>query len=166
MKTKKIIMITLLLLFIIGLVVIWIGVNNYSNQKNIEKESISDNEAEDNLNNLIEVTDNYFIEQTNDMFYNVDDYIGKTIKIQGFVYSYEGNNNDKYYCVVRNTPGCCGNDGLAGLDIRFDGRYPKESTWVEVIGILEKDNVFDRDIPAIKVNTIREVPEGIKFVTN
>lgn len=57
---------------------------------------------------MIEITDNYFIEQTNDVFYNLNDYIGKTIKIEGLVYSYEDDEGKICYAVIRNTPGCCG----------------------------------------------------------
>ena len=74
--------------------------------------------------------------------------------------------NDICYGVIRNTPGCCGNDGLAGLDIRYDGEYPELKTWVEVIGVVGKDISYDEEIPAIQVTSIREKEEGTTFVTN
>ena len=115
----------------------------------------------------MEITDNYFIEQTNDIFYNTDDYIDKTIKIAGLIYNYEDyNSGETYYAVVRNTPGCCGNDGLAGLDIRYDGEYPEENTWVEIVGTIKTDVVAGEEIPAIQVTSIQETEEGTTFVTN
>lgn len=191
MKTKKIIMIVLLVAFVIGIVVAVININSYSSEKNISNTQIDDNkisetetnttetnttntgsvrnmtkEVEANWNDILEITDNYFIEQTNDIYYNIEDYLGKTIKIEGFISSYEDSNGDKCYCVLRNTPGCCGNDGLAGLDIRCKSEYPKENTWVEVIGVIEKDTAFGQEIPAIQVTSIRQVEEGTTFVTN
>ena len=53
---------------------------------------------------IIEITDNYFIEQTNDIFLNLKDYVGKTVKMQGLVYAYAGEDGNTYYAVVRNTP--------------------------------------------------------------
>ena len=115
---------------------------------------------------MVEITDNYFIEQTNDMYLNLEDYIGKTIKMEGLIYSYEDNNGDKCYAVVRNTPGCCGSDGLAGIDIRYYGDYPEEDTWVEVVGVMDKDTVYSGDVPAIQVTSLTETQQGTTFVTN
>lgn len=137
--------------------------NNLQNGGNIRK---SAEKAKADLSNIIEITDNFFIEQTNDVYYNLDDYIGKTIKIEGLIYSYEDSNGDICYAVVRNTPGCCGNDGLAGLDIRYDEDYPEENTWVEIIGVVGTDNVYDSEIPVIQVYSINIKEKGTVFVTN
>lgn len=115
---------------------------------------------------MVEIKDNYFIEQTNDVYYNLDEYIGKTIKMEGIVYIYEDTNGDICYAIVRNTPGCCGNDGLAGLDIRYDGDYPDEGTWVEVVGVMGTDTVYGSKIPAIQVVLIEETETGTTFVSN
>lgn len=66
----------------------------------------STEKAEADISNIVEITDNFFIEQTNDLYLNLNDYIGKTIKIEGLIYSYEDSNGDICYAVVRNTPGC------------------------------------------------------------
>lgn len=187
MKKKKIIMIILLFIMLSVLIIAIIKINN----KSIEK--ISDNSKNNNiisnettiektkatgkvrrssktvtadLNNLTEITDNYFIEQTNDIYLNLNDYLGKTIKIEGLIYSYEDENGDICYAVVRNTPGCCGTDGLAGIDIRYNENYPEENTWVEVIGVMDKDNIYGTEIPAIQVTSLTETEEGTTFVTN
>lgn len=159
MKSKKIIMIALLIIFLIILGVVVVIINN----KSIES---SNKTATVDTNNMIEIKDNYFIEQTNDVYYNLDEYIGKTMKIAGFVYAYEDDNGDICHAVVRNTPGCCGNDGLAGLDIRYDGDYPEEGTWVEVVGVMGTDTVYGDTIPAIQVVSIEETETGVTFVSN
>ena len=160
MSKKKILMIIVLVAFIAVVVATVFAVNNKASE-NAKKSQVDEAKAQ------IEVTDNYFIEQTNDIFYNTDDYIDKTIKIEGLIYTYEDYQAERtYYAVVRNTPGCCGNDGLAGLDIRYDGEYPEENTWVEVIGTIKTDVVEGEEIPAIQVTSIQEKEEGTTFVTN
>ena len=191
MNLKKTILIIVLIIFIIGIVFIFVNANNVAEEKIssteinsnsetpqtdiIEENTTEEKEAiirrttqklEPNMDNILEIKDNFFIQQTNDMYYNLNDYLGKTIKIEGFVTNYKDNNGDICYGVVRNTPGCCGADGLAGLDIRYDGEYPEIDTWVEVIGVLGKDISYDAEIPAIQVTSIRAKEEGTTFVTN
>ena len=160
MNKKKFLMIGVLIVFIGIIVFATININKKATQT-------ADNNKNADTENVMEITDNYFIEQTNDIFYNTDDYIDKTIKIAGLIYNYEDyNSGETYYAVVRNTPGCCGNDGLAGLDIRYDGEYPEENTWVEIVGTIKTDVVAGEEIPAIKVTSIQETEEGTTFVTN
>lgn len=160
MSKKKILMIGILIIFIGIIVFATINVSKKATQT-------ADNNKNADTENVMEITDNYFIEQTNDIFYNTDDYIDKTIKIAGLIYTYEDyNSGETYYAVVRNTPGCCGNDGLAGLDIRYDGEYPEENTWVEIVGTIKTDVVAGEEIPAVQVTSIQETEEGTTFVTN
>ena len=167
MKPKKIIMIILLIGFIIGIGICIVNINNKSEEKISEiKQEPSNNLNNVDMSNIVEITDDLFIQQTNDIYYNLEDYLGKTIKIEGFISNYQENNKRTCYCVLRNTPGCCGNDGLAGLDIRCDGEYPELDTWVEVVGVIGKDVTFDNEIPAIYVSSIKEKEKGQNFVTN
>ena len=160
MSKKKILMIGILIIFIGIIVFATININKKATQT-------ADNNKNVDTENAMVITDNYFIEQTNDIFYNTDDYIDKTIKIAGLIYTYEDyTSGETYYAVVRNTPGCCGNDGLAGLDIRYDGEYPEEDTWVEIVGTIKTDVVAGEEIPAIQVISLKETEEGTTFVTN
>ena len=86
--------------------------------------------------------------------------------MEGLIYSYYNSEGKELYAVVRNTPGCCGNDGLAGLDIRYDDKYPPRNTWVEIIGVIQKEEVDGNSIPAIKITKMTEKEKGIDFVTN
>ena len=189
MKSKKILMIIILIAFIIAIAVVVIKVNDKSNEKSNQTandtnpiinntqgadKTINSNlsirkstgSVEVDLNNIVEITDNYFIESTNDVYVNLDEYVGKTIKMQGLIYSYEGAGDRLCYAVVRNTPGCCGNDGLAGLDIAYDKDYPEEDTWVEVIGVVTKEKSYGGYIPVLQIASITEKEEGKTFVTN
>lgn len=112
------------------------------------------------------IGDSFFIEATNDVYYNLKEYLGKAISIQGYVDQYIGQNGDVCYAVVRNTPGCCGADGLAGLDIRCAGEYPNTGLWVEATGIVETDPYSRENYPVIFVSEIKETEITVPFVTN
>ena len=105
MSKKKILMCIILLIFVacIGTAIFLI------NDKSVKasEESANSKEtatAQEEKVDILEITDNYFIEQTNDIYLNLNDYVGKTVKMQGFVYTYLGEDGNTYYAVVRNTP--------------------------------------------------------------
>ena len=194
-KKKKFFMIIILIVFIVAIGLVLANVNKKSveriNEQNNEINSTNSSSAygevnadnmyaeysgtarkvgeraEADLNDMLTVTDSFFIEQTNDFYYNMEDYIGKTVKLEGLIYAYDDElKGDICYAVVRNTPGCCGNDGLAGLDIRDCEDYPEEGAWVEVVGVVEVDRVYGEDIPVLRVASMVEKEEGKSFVTN
>lgn len=186
MNKKKIFMIIVLTVFIGVIGVVLTNINSKSVEKISKTSNNTDNtsntyststqgsgkirksteKAKVDTSNMLEITDNYFIEQTNDLYLNLNDYVGKTIKIEGLIYSYQDSNGDICYAVIRNTPGCCGSDGLAGLDIRYDEDYPEEDTWVEVIGVVSTDTMFGSKIPAIHVSSLTIKEKGTTFVSN
>jgi uncharacterized membrane protein YcgQ (UPF0703/DUF1980 family) len=90
---------------------------------------------------VIEIKEKMFLGQTNDIYLNPDDYLGKTIKLEG-IFKQES----PYYYVLRYGPGCCGYDGSAGFEVLWDNtinrNYPNDNDWVEAVGILKS---FDGD---------------------
>ena len=91
------------------------------------------------IDEIIEIKEKMFIAQTNDIYLNAEDYLSKTIKLEGLFkaqyYDY-GDQGTNYYFVMRYGPGCCGNDGMAGFEVAWDGTFPKEDDWVEAVGKL------------------------------
>ena len=88
---------------------------------------------------LIEIKEKLFIAQTNDVYFNTEDYLGKTIKYEGIFSAYEDAvSGNTYYSVIRYGPGCCGVDANAGFEVVWDKEYPKVDDWVEVVGVLEE----------------------------
>jgi hypothetical protein len=89
---------------------------------------------------LIEIKEKMFIAQTNDVYLNPEDYLGKTIKLEGIFQTQSYSSTESpYYFVIRYGPGCCGNDGNAGFEVMWeqaDAIYPTENDWVEAIGVL------------------------------
>lgn len=153
---KKTILIALLVIIIVGGIAL------------IQKPTVSTSEKNDstgaNSKIDVDITDNYFIAQTNDVYINYDEYEGKTVRMEGYFYVYQDNSSgENYYAVVRNSPGCCGNDGLAGLDIKYEGEYPAQNTWIQVIGKISKYSEKD-PTPVIIVSSLKETKEGTGFV--
>ncbi|GBU21669.1 hypothetical protein R80B4_01569 [Fibrobacteres bacterium R8-0-B4] len=107
-------------------------------------------------NNVVEIREKMFIAQTNDIYINKDDYLGKTIKYEGVFDQSEWRGNGKTYrYVIRFGPGCCpGDAAAAGFEVLWDGdnsgkHYPKKNDWVEVTGVLHE---YDDDgIPSLRL---------------
>ncbi|MDR1986382.1 MAG: hypothetical protein LBP88_05345 [Treponema sp.] len=89
---------------------------------------------------FVEIKEKMFIAQTNDVYLNPEDYLGKTIKLEGIFQTQSYSSTEPPYCfVIRYGPGCCGNDGNAGFEVMWeqaDAIYPAENDWVEAIGVL------------------------------
>lgn len=92
--------------------------------------------------NMVVIGEKLFIAQVNDIYLNTDDYLGKTVKMEGMFYSSYYEPTDSVYCmVIRFGPGCCGSDGQVGFEVTWSDdsiEMPAEDDWVEVIGVLEE----------------------------
>ncbi|MDR1131141.1 MAG: hypothetical protein LBL15_01835 [Oscillospiraceae bacterium] len=96
-------------------------------------------ETEAPFGGVVEIKEKMFIAQTNDIYYNAGDYLGKTIKYEGIFSVYEAfETGAKYYSVIRYGPGCCGIDANAGFEVVWNETYPEQNDWVEAVGILEE----------------------------
>jgi hypothetical protein len=120
---------------------------------------------------IIEIKEKMFIAQTNDVYLNPEDYLGKTIKLEGLFKSETGYENT--YCfVIRYGPGCCGFDGNAGFEVVWDssgpdeGKYPEEDAWVEAVGMLDSydENGYPYLYLSLASLTVKET-RGAEFVT-
>ncbi|MDR1636448.1 MAG: metal ABC transporter permease, partial [Treponema sp.] len=89
---------------------------------------------------VVEIKEKLFIAQTNDVYLNPEDYLGKTIKLEGLFKREQYLEEGAAYCfVLRYGPGCCGNDGNAGFEVAWDtpeAEYPAIDEWVEAVGTL------------------------------
>jgi zinc transport system permease protein len=92
--------------------------------------------------NIIEIKEKMFLAQTNDVYLNPEDYLGKTIKLEG-LFKREQYGGADYCFVLRYGPGCCGSDGNAGFEVAWNKAAPAEKTWpaadewVEAAGVLK-----------------------------
>jgi len=89
---------------------------------------------------VIEIREKMFIAQTNEIYVNAGDYLGRMIKYEGiFDESVWEEDGQTYHFVIRYGPGCCpGIDNTAGFEVNWDKEYPKQDDWVEVVGVLEE----------------------------
>jgi hypothetical protein len=93
--------------------------------------------------NIVEIKEKMFIAQTHDVYLHAEDYMGKTIKLEGLFKTQSGYDEQTNYCfVLRYGPGCCGFDGNAGFEVAWDAPseaapYPGEDDWVEAVGVLK-----------------------------
>ena len=157
---KKILMFVILVIF-----VIITAMALHNTNKNAAQVIQDEKSSEEHVNTDVVITDSYFIQSTNDIYLNIDNYIGKTIKMEGLIYEYKDYNNGSHIAVVRNSPGCCGNDGLAGLDIEY-GNCLGNGTWVEIVGTIKESIIDNQRVPVIEVTSMIQKPEGKTFVTN
>jgi uncharacterized membrane protein YcgQ (UPF0703/DUF1980 family) len=95
---------------------------------------------------VLEIKEKLFIAQTNDVYLNPDEYMGRQIKLEGLFKTDKYTGDDRSYCfVLRYGPGCCGFDGTAGFEVSWpDGKneYPTDNDWVEAVGVLDS---YDED---------------------
>lgn len=88
---------------------------------------------------VIEIKENLFIAQLDDLYLNLSDYVGRTVQLEGFVDIIEIDGL-LHYGVVRQAMVCCAADMmLVGLEFNWDGEPPKQNDWVAVRGILQID---------------------------
>lgn len=115
---------------------------------------------------IIEIKEKLFLAQTDDIYINAKDYLGKTIKYEGFLDIYQDRKGQKTYYVIRRSPGCCGNDGVAGFEVRWEGAFPKQNDWVEVIGVLQIQDEGGMPYLWIKLKSLKVLQKrGAEFVT-
>jgi uncharacterized membrane protein YcgQ (UPF0703/DUF1980 family) len=95
------------------------------------------------------IREKMFIAQVNDVYINRNDYLGKTIMLEG-LFKYGEYGGREYCYVIRNGPGCCGDDGQVGFEVAWNQpdqppadasekkTYPRIDDWVEARGVLKR----------------------------
>ena len=112
----------------------------------------------DKSGDLIELSDEFFLSQINDIYFNTSEYLGKKIVYEGiYLKGSLGADNKIYHCVFRYGPGCCANDGYVGFEVLFDGKYPKNYSWVKVEGILEEYKENGTEYLFLRLDNIVEI---------
>ena len=118
---------------------------------------------------IIEIGDRFFLTQAMDIVINADEYIGRTIRYEGIFQTFHRPaTGGDYHQVIRNTFGCCGDDGIVGFVVYLGDIEPfSDNAWVEVVGILEWFDAGGFQFPRIAADSVTEMAErGQEFVTN
>jgi|GEM_PF-44707 ABC-type Mn2+/Zn2+ transport systems, permease components len=114
---------------------------------------------------IVQIDEKVFMSQMTEIFANKEDYIGRTVSLEGYMYT-QGVGEDLTGGVVRNTPGCCGDDGILGFLYSWAGEVPKANEWLRVTGVLteqEKDGTVQFVLEAEEVEVLEK--RGVEFVT-
>ncbi|MCL1816691.1 MAG: hypothetical protein FWG43_03705 [Clostridiales bacterium] len=83
------------------------------------------------------IKESTFLAQRNDIYANVRNYLGKTIKYEGiYMFCDVSTTGEDRRSVIRYGPACCDTDIFIGFELVYDKGYPKSNAWVEVIGVL------------------------------
>jgi len=115
---------------------------------------------------VVEIREKMFIAQFNDIFLNLDQYMDSVFKYQGIFGDLSGSDSGPYYFVYRNSPGCCGADGVVGFEVIWDKPYPPERSWVEAVGTLERYEEWGNTYLRLRLASLTELAErGLEFVT-
>jgi len=118
---------------------------------------------------VLEIKEKMFIQQCDDIYINTDEYVGKTIKLEGIYGEFPdfGGGDPEHY-VYRNAPGCCGYDGMAGFRVLLnDGPAPKPNDWVEATGTVEMDTSGQSEKVFLRLSSLKVMGKrGAEFVEN
>ena len=115
---------------------------------------------------VIDIKEKMFVTQVSDVYVNPDDYLGKTIKLEGMFKKEQPDKQDPacYYVCRLGPGGCCGADASVGFEVKWsDGKqnpYPDNNAWAEAIGTLKKykednNDYLYLDLSSLKVLTTR-----------
>jgi uncharacterized membrane protein YcgQ (UPF0703/DUF1980 family) len=110
-------------------------------------------------NSIVEIRERMFMTQIQDIYLNADDFLGRTIKLEGIFIGmiWEG---DNYNYVIRGySDGCCG--GNVGFEVMWPQDrpqpYPENNSWVEAKGVLklfQGDSSRDLYLELISLNVL------------
>ncbi|MDR2482014.1 MAG: metal ABC transporter permease [Treponema sp.] len=118
---------------------------------------------------VIDIKEKMFIAQTNEVYLNQEDYLGKTLRLQGLFKVQEGYEKPLYF-VIRYGPGCCGFDGSAGFEVAWDAGhgagYPDVDAWVEATGEFKTYEEDGYPYPYIALSDLRVMNKrGAEYVS-
>ena len=107
-----------------------------------------------------------FLTQLNSILLNKDKYINYEITIEGIFFN-DIVDGEVLNAIYRTSPGCCGNDGIAGLDVSWNGDIPVNNSWVKGTGILKKYEKDDKEYLILRLSSLQVLENrGKEFVTN
>ena len=125
---------------------------------------------------IIEIKEDTFLGQINEIILNNSDYLGKTIRLEGFIKRNHWNERD-YYFVIRNTTPC--NNGEVGFEISWNPdhdnsgnpiyqreSFPEVNDWVQAIGELRSYDFMGYPFLYLALSEINVLEtRGLEYVT-
>ena len=123
---------------------------------------------------VLDITDRLFIAQVNNIYMNLEDYLGRVIRYEGlFRMGTFPPTGERFYYVMRFGPGCCGPDGEIGFEVAWpdnewpeDVPYPFNFDWTQIVGVL---GLYESGgIPILRLSLLELIildERGQEFVT-
>lgn len=115
---------------------------------------------------VMSVTDEYFISMVDDLYINVDDFVGQRVRLQGFALRMEGFSQDELV-VSRLIMSCCVADASAvGLMIKGpEAEAFKDDDWLEATGTVDVIEYGGDRIPVLLIDSVKTIdPLENKYV--
>ena len=112
---------------------------------------------------IIRIDEKVFVSQITEIQTNSLDYVGRQVSLEGYMLEQDTTGVGG---IVRDAPGCCGDDGLIGFLFSWSGKLPQPNEWIRVTGVLtreEGEGVVHFKIIANDVEILEE--RGVQFVT-
>ncbi|MCL2673962.1 MAG: lipoprotein [Defluviitaleaceae bacterium] len=127
------------------------------------------NAAVSDDDNVFVIDEQFFVLRMLDIVFSHNEFLGQTIRYEGMFRTVDVPTIGDVYQVYRYTDGCCGPDGIIGLQVRLDSADIEPlptGTWVEVTGILEEFEHQGRTFLRLEVTSLIEMDDrGEEFVT-
>ena len=117
---------------------------------------------------IVEITERFFVTQLMELFTNPDEFIGRTIRYEGMFSSHLWEHTGEYFhFVYRYTDGCCSPEETAGLEVYLNNFEPlPDNAWVEVVGVFERFESGGSSFLRLNVISLVELEErGAEFVS-
>lgn len=122
--------------------------------------------AEVDQDGIMTISDKYFVNMVDDLYINLDDFIGQKVRLQGFAIRMQGFNPNQLV-VSRLMMSCCAADSSAvGLMIEGEGVSNfKDDDWLEAEGVIDSTEYEGDTIPVIRLVQVKAIePLKTKFV--
>lgn len=111
-------------------------------------------------NGVLHIETSGFVKDMDEVFENLEDYEGKTLSYEGILI--QTDEATKQHAVARvydMDHGDHSHSIYVGLDVNYDGEWPKLNSWVKVEGTIERANAGGEDYPVLKVKEMTVTPE-------
>lgn len=128
----------------------------------IEDKTIKSGEIENNplslQNGILVMESSNFYHSLNEVYGNLDKYVGTQIEVVGFVFKDNEDFKDNEFVPARLMMVCCAADMQpVGFLCRYDKASGlKSDSWVKVSGIIGKTNFEGQDVPFIEAESVIE----------
>jgi putative membrane protein len=116
---------------------------------------------------VLQVKDDLFIETLNTVDLYLDNFVGKRMELNGFVYRQDGM-NDKQFVVARFAIQCCSADAAPfGVLAEYDrAQSLANDTWIRASGVLQKTTYNGEEIMLLKLDHFEKIdaPKDQQYV--